>query len=120
MDTCPWPADCSTDTELPRERRKKLRIREPFLAKVRGANKSGKDFEIETNIENLSSEGLYVRFEHQVDEGARLFIIIRLPADRTGAISGPIVATRGLVKRCESIVDGTYGLAVNFTSYRFI
>src|SRR5438270_3427276 len=48
------------------ERRRRPRLYEPFPVMVRGVDASGTSFEINTVLDNMSADGLYVRLRRQV------------------------------------------------------
>lgn len=77
----------------------------------------GEALGIDTVLDNISANGLFVRIPRPIEQGATLAIGIRL------SVAGPEgggarVATRGLVKRVELTPDGQYGIAVEFVRYR--
>ncbi|PYV86367.1 MAG: hypothetical protein DMG05_19935 [Acidobacteria bacterium] len=100
--------------------RTKPRIYEPFPAKVRGVDTNGEAFRIETVIDNLSTGGVYLRLAQPVEQGAKLFIMIRLSTAKSDEMPAPRVAARGVVLRAEPQPDGVYGLAIAFTRHRFL
>ena len=100
--------------------RTKPRIYEPFPAKVRGVDTNGEPFRIETVIDNLSTGGVYLRLAQPVEQGAKLFIMIRLSTAKSDEMPAPRVAARGVVLRAEPQPDGVYGLAIAFTRHRFL
>lgn len=102
------------------ERRSKPRITEPFLARVRGVDASGKPFEVDADLDNLSVTGLHLRLAQRVPLGGRLFFIIRLCSSSSGEPSSLKVAARGVVVREEAFSEVDFGIAVSFTRYRII
>lgn len=102
------------------ERRNKIRIYEPFPAKVSGVDQAGKPFEVETALDNLSSGGLYVRLLREVEQGAELSVVVRLSRDASEKVMAPRVSARGVVLRSEPQSDGRRGLAVRLTRYRLL
>ncbi|HXG64795.1 MAG TPA: PilZ domain-containing protein [Blastocatellia bacterium] len=101
------------------ERRSKPRLYHPFLIKVRGVDTGGRAFETHTLVDNLSASGLYLRLARQVEAGTRLFLVLYL-SGAPGGEGGGRVAIRGVTLRTEPRAEGMYGLAVKFTSYRFL
>jgi hypothetical protein len=102
------------------ERRQKARIQEPFLAKVRGTDVSGEDFEAHTLLDNSSAGGLYMRLAREVRCGSRLFIVIDFSTAATERGAHGSLAMRGEVLRSEPRADGLCGVAVRFTRHRLL
>jgi PilZ domain len=100
------------------ERRTKFRIQESFPITVRGLNRDGEWFQIDTKLENLSVSGFYMRLPHDVGQGARLFAILELSAGRSGSVAR--LAVRGVVTRSIDEADGQYGVAVAIKQHRFV
>jgi PilZ domain len=86
---------------------------------VRGVDVSGEAFEIHTVLDNFSASGLYVRLQRRVDPGMKLFAIVRVSASGP-EVPAPRVAVRGVVLRTEPQPNGTWGVAIRFTRYRFL
>jgi hypothetical protein len=89
------------------------------LAKVEGKDDTGQEFIIQTVLDNVSSNGLYLRIMPRVEEGAKLLIELGLPAPSLsdGATHFSI---EGVVVRRETTIGGAFGLAVNFDRVRFL
>jgi hypothetical protein len=102
------------------ERRSKPRIYEPFFATARGVDAQGKDFEITTQLVNLSVRGLYMKLAQSVEPGTRLGAVIQFSSTRTNGAGAPRVAIEGVVLRVELKQSGVYGVALEFTQYRFL
>lgn len=102
------------------ERRGAVRVALPFLAIVRGREPTGDRFTLEAVLDNLSSSGLYLRLARAVAPGASLFIVIRLAIAPADQVAAPSVAVHGVVLRAELQPGGMYGIAVVFTSHRFL
>jgi hypothetical protein len=100
------------------ERRGKLRVSTPFHAIVRGINASGKRFEFETMLDNVSASGAYVRVTERVNQYSKLSLLIEL--SQSEEAPGPSVEAEGVVLRLEPGSNGFFGLAVVFTRHRFI
>lgn len=96
------------------ERRSKPRIYIPFPATVQGVDDSGKPFEVDTVIDNLSSNSLYLRLTSSVEQGARLSIIIGLSTSTADKASVPRMMLNGEVLRAEQKPGGACGVAVSF------
>jgi hypothetical protein len=103
-----------------KERRRGPRISFPFPARVRGTDTSGKPFRLDTLIENLSAEGLYLKMNWGIMSGTELTIAIRLSAASVELMNSTSVAIRGIVLRTELQPDGTCGVAVKFTRHRLL
>ena len=102
------------------ERRRKLRIFEHFPATVRGVNVGRESFEVNTNLDNLSAGGLYLRMTQHVEQSTELFVIVRLAITTSLETIAPRVAIRGRVLRAEPQPGGICGVAVTFTRHRFL
>ena len=92
------------------ERRRKPRITTPFPVKVRGKDSFGHEISEETTVVNLSTGGVYFQLLNSICEGTQLRVGIGLPA-------GALVAVQGVVKRVDSLGDGSHGVAVMIESY---
>src|SRR5688572_7498432 len=99
--------------------RRQERIYEPFPLVVRGVDASGETFEINTVLDSLSASGLYVRLERRVAPGTKLFAIVHISTSPP-EVPAPHVAVRCVVLCVEPQPDGTWGVAVRFTRYRFL
>jgi hypothetical protein len=101
------------------DRRQKARIYLPFPAVVEGVNTSGEHFKVDTVLDNLSNEGLYVRVFPSVSQGSEINVVFRL-ATSSADSSGPRVSIKGTVLRVEDRPGGASGVAIRFKSPRFI
>ena len=102
------------------ERRQKRRFSIPFIVKARGIDTRGQAFEMYTLLEDISASGLYLQLPRQVEPGSKLFMIVRLSTYATEESSGARIAVRGVVLRTEPRQGGLWGLALRFTSHRFL
>jgi len=102
------------------ERRHKARIYEPFPVKVRGVERQGQAFEEDTLVENLSASGVYLHLPLNVEQGAKLFLVIQFLGAQSSDGIVARVAVRGVVMRVEPKADGSYGLAVAIWHHRFL
>ena len=66
------------------ERRRHLRLYEPFPATVRGVDASGEPFEVSTVLDNISASGLYMQLGRCVKRGTKLFILVRMSTTPAG------------------------------------
>ena len=100
------------------ERRSKPRICELFPVTVHGVDGNGEAFETTTVLDNLSTDGLYMRLSQSVQPGATLSIVIQFAA---GPIKGELttrVVTYGVVLRSELTSTGECGVAIKFSRYQ--
>jgi hypothetical protein len=101
------------------ERRRKVRIYLPFPAVVEGVTTSGEHFKVDTVLDNLSKEGLYLRLFPCVNQGSEISVVFRLSTSAAES-SSPRVAIKGAVLRVEERPGGACGVAVQFKSPRFM
>ena len=101
------------------ERRGKARIYVPFRATVKGKDKAGEAFCVETIVDNISSDGLYLRIMPRVERGAKLAIRLGLliPPDMLDEVSR--FSIEGVVVRSDEKSGGVFGVAVNFENVSF-
>jgi hypothetical protein len=100
------------------ERRSKPRICELFPVTVYGVDGNGEAFETTSVLDNLSTDGLYMRISQSVQPGATLSIVIQFAA---GPIKGELttrVVTYGVVLRSELRSIGECGVAIKFSRYQ--
>ena len=112
-----------TETEFPyrgKERRSKPRLLERFRATVHGVNARGHSFMLDTELENLSAGGLYLRLADTVEVGTELLVVSKLSKPSNGNSSGPLVAMNGVVVRVEDAGSDMCGVAVEFTETRLL
>jgi hypothetical protein len=102
------------------ERRRKARISVPFPTTVRWKRRGGERFEVETELENISASGLYLRMDHHIEPGTKIFVIASFSTTSSQEIRAPRVGIRGIVRRVELEPSGTCGVAVAITSHRFL
>ena len=105
--------------QLPRERRSKPRIDVPFHARVQGIDGAGNEFFIETVLDNISSDGLYMRMMPSVEIGSALLIDVGLRPTEHVTPEAPRFSISGVVLRKEDKLGGTSGVAVSFVKVRF-
>jgi len=101
------------------ERRSRTRISVPFQAKVEGMDAKGEEFSIETVLDNLSSNGLYLRMMPGVETGARLTIVINLATSPRATDDASRFSVLGSVLRTDSLAGGVVGVAVGFDHIHF-
>jgi PilZ domain-containing protein len=102
------------------DRRIKPRIQERFPVTVRGVDTSGHPFRTETELENLSTGGVYLRVANAVENGARLSIVVLFTNTPGEKSSSAQMAADGVVLRSEPQLDGSCGLGVVFKEHRFL
>jgi hypothetical protein len=103
-----------------REKRSKLRISVPFHAKVHGVDLTGKAFLVETVLDNISADGLYMRIVPSLEPGARLSIDVGLHTQSHVTEDSPRFSVDGVVLRTEQKPGGACGVAVSFAKVRFL
>lgn len=101
------------------ERRRKPRIYNPFPAVVRGVDKDGNAFEVRTVLDNLSADGLYLRIMPVVKNGSRLTVTFELSSPSDEVVSAN-VRVQSRVVRTDHTVGGSCGVAVTYTSPKFL
>ena len=102
------------------ERRSKPRIDVPFQVKVEGVDEKGEKFTIETVLDNVSSNGLYLRMMPRVEQGAKLSIVLGLHTPSHAIEEVPRFQMDAVVLRTEKKVGGVYGVAATFDHVRFL
>ncbi|HET9221012.1 MAG TPA: PilZ domain-containing protein [Roseiflexaceae bacterium] len=117
-------ADRSSDADtqsryIGQDRRKYQRIETPFPATVRGVDIGARRFEENTVLDNLSSRGLHLRLARPVQQGTKLFVLIRLSSASTNDPTG-FIALHGVVLRVDARPGSVFRIAVRFTRHRFI
>ena len=101
------------------ERRRRTRICVPFPAKVEGMDVKGEEFSIETVLDNLSSNGLYLRMMPAVETGEELTIVVNLAASPAATEDASCFSIRGSVVRTHTMAGGVVGVAVGFDQVHF-
>jgi hypothetical protein len=99
--------------------RRHERICEPFPVMVRSVDASGEAFEVHTVLDKLSAADFSVRLERRVKPGTKLFAVVRLSTSAP-EVPAPCVAVRSVVLRVVPQPDGTWGVTVGFTRFRFL
>jgi hypothetical protein len=101
------------------ERRGKPRIICNYPVIVECAFGGRKKHKENAKLLNLSATGLYVVMNSNINDGSPLSMTILL-TDELGETDSPKILTNGIVTRTDYRLDGSYGIAVKFISYRFI
>lgn len=102
------------------DRRQNVRLSEPFPAQVRGVAKTGEAFALDTVIDNISADGLYLRMPLEVDAGYALSAVVCFGLPREGVRSAPRLLIKGRVLRSEAHHGGKFGVAIRVDNYRFL
>jgi hypothetical protein len=101
------------------ERRGKPRVVCNYPVIIDGYDVAGNKYNEQANLENLSASGLYMKAYRRVKNGSKLSVTVLLTGETVGEDT-PKIATKGIVVRTEPQIDGTCGIAVKFTNYRFL
>ncbi len=99
------------------DRRQSDRLAGPFETLMRLRQSFGVKRQVAAVVENLSGDGAFVRTTETINPGEHVFVVFRLSA--TGH-TGPHVAARGRVVRSEHQSNGSLGIAVQFSTHRFL
>ncbi len=99
------------------ERRNKPRINLPFPTRAWGVDVQGQAFEVDCQLDNMSSKGLYLRMPWKMKSGDELNLVIKFG---NGFDSGATALLRGLIMRDEPQTDGRHGIAVAVKEYHFL
>lgn len=102
------------------ERRGKTRLDCRYPAQVRFHSLDGIKMEKDAIISNLSASGMYLRCDQCVESGEGLFIVARVLEEPSEMYRPFLIASRGVVVRCESQADGEFGVAVKVHQNRFL
>jgi len=107
------------DMYITADRRVKPRIACEYQAVVEGMNGEGKRYQNQAVLTNLSSCGLFLITNRQIAIGSRISVTIQL-ANSTINPDAPKLVINGIVIRTEPRGEGTCGVAVKFSNYRFL
>jgi hypothetical protein len=103
------------------ERRLSPRVCVPYPARLWRTDMDGRVSKEDTRVDNLSSGGLYLRSTHPIENGANIFLAVRLsvasPPRNPPALR---LAAQGRVVRVDPMTDGSCGLAIEFTRRRVL
>ena len=102
------------------DRRRNERIYDPFPAMVRGVDASGTAFLSRTIIDNISTEGLYLRLMQQMEHRTKLYIIVHLSNLQIEGERAMRLYLSGEVVRVEPRLGGACGFAVSIKRNRFL
>jgi hypothetical protein len=101
------------------ERRGKPRVICNYPVVIEGHDVTGSKYNEKAILSNLSASGLYMKAYRQVENGSKLAVTVLLTNEAIDEDT-PKIATNGVVVRTEPQIDGTCGIAVKFTHYRFL
>jgi hypothetical protein len=101
------------------ERRKKPRVDCNYPAIVEGIDQHGKKYKDNAKLANLSAGGLYMWANYDFKHDSKLSVTVLL-SSMLSDMETPKLATKGIVVRTEPQTNGTCGVAVKFSHYRFI
>jgi PilZ domain len=98
--------------------RDKPRIKVSFRARLRTAGTSRDVLEMDGQIENVSSGGLYLRLPRSLGRNTKVNVVFRFSHVSDAATPAARVAVRGVVLRADPLPDGSCGVALAFRRYR--
>jgi hypothetical protein len=99
------------------ERRDRPRIHEPFPARVWGTDSEDQNFDVDIELDNISSTGLYLRLPIQMKSGAELRLVVKF-LNRQGTGATALLHCR--ILRSEPQPDSCYGIAMKITDHHFL
>jgi hypothetical protein len=102
------------------DRRRKTRIYDPFPAMVRGVDASGATFLSKTIIDNISTDGLYLRLMRELEHRSKVYIVLQLSNSDIDGEPPLRLHLSGQVVRVEPRLGGACGFAVAIKNNRFI
>jgi hypothetical protein len=102
------------------ERRSKPRVSCNYPVIVEGTNGEGNKYRENARLKNLSATGHYMILNRSVPTGHILSTTILLTDAPDPGEDLPKIHAYGTVVRIDSLIDGSYGIAVRYKSYRFV
>lgn len=102
------------------EKRRKPRIYIPFPARVKGVDRDGVAFAVDSVLDNLSGNGLYVRIMPCVTPQAPIHVAFKLSLDGDGDRQPAWVEVEGTVVRADEHPGTVCGVAVTFEQPQFL
>jgi PilZ domain len=99
--------------------REKPRIKVSFPARLRTAG-SSEVLEMDGQVENVSSGGLYLRLPHSLGQNTKVNVVFRFSHVSDATTPAARVVVRGVVLRADPLPDGSCGVALAFRHYRFL
>jgi hypothetical protein len=101
------------------DRRVKPRISCDYPAIIEGFDGDGTKYNDHAKLANLSASGLFMMANRNVKNGSKLSVTVLL-SNTFSEIDAPKLSTSGIVVRTEPQKNGTCGIAIKFTNYRFL
>lgn len=101
------------------DRRVKPRIECDYPAIVEGFDVDGSKYSDQAKLANLSASGLFMLANRCIENGSKLTVTVLLSNSIVDE-EAPRLATNGIVVRTEPKTNGTCGVAVKFSNYRFL
>jgi PilZ domain len=101
------------------ERRDKPRLDCDYPAIVKGIDQQGKKYKDNGKLINLSASGLYLWVNRDIENNSKLSVTVLLSNILIDKDT-PKLATEGIVIRNEPQTNGTYGIALKLSHYRFL
>ncbi len=102
------------------ERRRSLRISAPFTALVRGITEHGQRVEFRTEIDNLSTGGLFLKTNRDLRGWKRITLLMRLSLDQNSDRPAPAIVAKAKVLRAEIAPADCAGYALALQARRFV
>jgi len=99
------------------ERRAKPRIRKQFPTRAYGTDGRGEKFELDCELDNISSRGLYLIVSRELTTGSEINVIVRFEKSQN---SGATALLNCEVLRDEVQSDGQHGVAMAIKNYHFL
>jgi hypothetical protein len=99
------------------ERRRHPRVHLPFPASVEGVSDAGESFRVQTILDDMSVDGIYLRLTDRVAEGAEVCVTARFSVV---ADKGLVVRLVGKVVRVEPKPGGAFGVAMEVEKRRIL
>lgn len=101
------------------DRRNKPRVECDYPAIVEGIDQQGKKYKENAKLANLSAGGLYMWANRHIEYNSKLSVTVLLGSMLID-METPKLATKGIVVRTEPQINGTCGVAMKFSHYRFL
>ena len=105
----------TTRFSLSSDRRDKPRLHETLPARIWGIDHEDELISLDCLVDNLSSSGLLLRLPWRMKVSSQISVVVRLLN-----ASGEMAAIKGEILRDERHLDGSRGIAVRITEYRFL
>jgi hypothetical protein len=101
------------------DRRVKPRIDCDYPAIIEGYDRDGTKYNDHAKLANLSASGLFMLAQRNLKNGTKLSVTVLL-SNMISEVDAPKLSTNGIVVRTEPQNNGTCGIAIKFTNYRFL